>query len=61
MWGGEEGVIDVCKGWWRGTGEVPQVYLIIRGGHRSHHVVIGGLVVIVERLNGLGLGKGRWE
>lgn len=37
---------------------VPQVYLIIRGRPRSHHIVIGGLVVIVERLSGLGLGKG---
>ena len=40
---------------------VPQVYLIIRGGARSHHIIIGGLVVIVERLSGLGLGEGRWE
>lgn len=38
---------------------VPQVYLIIRGRPRSHHIVIGGLVVIVERLSGLGLGKGQ--
>lgn len=40
---------------------VPQVYLVIRGRPRSHHIVIGGLVVIVERLSGLGLGKGQWE
>lgn len=40
---------------------VPQVYLIIRGGARSHHIIIGGLVVIVERLSGLGLGEGQWN
>jgi hypothetical protein len=36
---------------------VPPVYLIIRGRLRSHHIIIGGLVVIVERLSGLGLGR----
>lgn len=33
---------------------VPPVYLIIRGRPGSHHIRIGGLVVIVERLSGLG-------
>lgn len=37
---------------------VPQVYLIIRGCPRSQLIVIGRLVVIVERLRGLRSGKG---
>lgn len=41
----------------RGAGG-PRVYLVIGGGPRSHHIVIGGLVVIVERLRGLGAGRG---
>lgn len=40
---------------------IPQVYLVIRGRPRSRRIIIGGLVVIVERLNGLGLGKEQWE
>lgn len=36
----------------------PRVYLVIRGRPRSHHIVIGGLVVVVERLRGLGAGRG---
>lgn len=41
----------------------PKVYLIIRGGSCSHLLIIEGLVVIVERLNRLGLGVrgGQWE
>lgn len=43
----------------KGKGEGgPQVYLVIRGRPCSHHIVIGGLVVIVERLSGLGAGRG---
>lgn len=40
---------------------VPQVYLIIRGCSCSRLIVIRGLVVIVERLSGLRIGKGQWE
>lgn len=40
----------------RGEGD-PRGYLIIRGCPRSHHIVIGGFVVIVERLSGLGAGR----
>lgn len=43
------------------TDGVPQIYLIIRGRPCSHLIVIGGLVVIEERLSGLGFGKGQWE